>query len=988
MIELKHILILLIVLIVVLVIMQVFMKKIEGVTTTTTTNVDPTETEFQIDTTPSKWVNINEMTTVIQNKYTVTNWSSHIRSIIRLGCSFQILDETTKTWRTTSFLVLNIIPKTRQSCIRVFNIQRRGFTNNCRSITSYNTSYETKSVTTEDIKKARYFKIEINDYRTLIEQLVNDFEITNDDNLNKAITFSNSDAFKTIEGMDTVQKSTGKSVLYDKQVDIIRNKGYIVDDDELSNLLNRFSSSGKTISDLVYYIDAMQSFGVNSEKDATLLIQFFNRNLNPKNQNYLLLEKLITEYFPNYGIKRISDILEQSTSNDIQPGPFTSAIERLKLQNMQLFPTTSNANNSVLEKLKNIHGITIPTNGKGPTGYYMEEFFDAFNVHGVNPETFFNKIYDTYNTLKIQNSNKQISNTLNTIKTFDNSNIVNAFGRLNSSLSEMKMQNLNEYITYAEILKTTFNSSSSMSDFGTMKTIWSDFKKYYNEYLKDIPEFKQDGPIVPETLSKFFNIVEDYYDKNSTKNNGLKFFNVKISEFYPFFNALNSYKLNFSSLQIYIQQGLTCESFLTSNRTGNTDNFSTIESDVDTINNQITKFLNFISSIFTGKREGLTSYPDIMILTAFNINDFSEKQLGEFEQQLIGLGVNNIDPNADTWTNITSFLTVMVENGIQYNSFNDFTKMMTNFGAENIVKWYSVMNKVVSIKIRGIVNITNFLNEITTFGVRYSSNFDAFIQNISKLKPNFYSGNLSPLTVFLSDMKRIGFTYETPEKTTTTNNFIFYLEKMGITLDMYSSKGQFKLQNCAALPSSFPSLFVNALYNFSNTSGTEYRHDMYDIKTPNLIESVPRCNMVDNIQEAYMLSKNISEYNGRPALIRQNLQTIIAFFYKEELDEIKAKSQTYMSIEKRLSLMNGVSSGIIRFSAQFNPTDMSAYNMYNSIASFITVFPALSFQYLSNEIHITCNDGVSCQYDIYVDPKYAYSRASTREQTINLRQLN
>jgi hypothetical protein len=161
-------------------------------------------------------------------------------------------------------------------------------------------------------------------------------------------------------------------------------------------------------------------------------------------------------------------------------------------------------------------------------------------------------------------------------------------------------------------------------------------------------------------------------------------------------------------------------------------------------------------------------------------------------------------------------------------------------------------------------------------------------------------------------------------------------------------------------------------------------------KSPDLIESVPVCNMVDNIQEAYMLCKNIDEYNGKQTIIRQNVQNIIAFFYKEELDDIKAKSPKYKSMENRLSLMNEVSVGIIRFSSQFNPTDMSAYKLYTSIASFITVFPALAFQYISNEIHIKCNNNNNdsngeCQYDIYVDPKYSFSKASTREKPFSLR---
>jgi hypothetical protein len=388
--------------------------------------------------------------------------------------------------------------------------------------------------------------------------------------------------------------------------------------------------------------------------------------------------------------------------------------------------------------------------------------------------------------------------------------------------------------------------------------------------------------------------------------------------------------------------------------------------------------------MFSITREGLPNYPDVMVMDAFGINDFSEQQLGEFEKRLIGLGVNDIDPNADTWTNIMSFLKVMALNGIRYNGFDAFITVMTNFGANKILDWYSVMEQTTRIRIGGITNITNFLNEITKFGIRYTSNFNEFTTNITKLKPNFYSGNLSPLISFLSDMRLIGFTYETPEKTITTNGFISYLEKLGITFDMYSSTVKFRLPSCSYLPSKFPSLLVNALYNYSNASGTEYGHNMHDIKTPNLIESVPVCNMVDNMQEAYMLCKNISEYNGKQTIIRQNIQTIIAFFYKEELNEIKAKSKKYTSMENRVSLMNGVSVGILRFSEQFNPTDMPAYNLYTSIASFITVFPALTFQYISNEIHIKCNDG-SCQYDIYVDPKYSFCKASIRNPTISLR---
>lgn len=994
MIDLKHILILIIVLIVVVfIIINVIPKKIEGATTTSTNittntiNVDPTVTDkYEIDTTPSKWLNKKEMENVVnENGYYVKDWSSHIRLIVKLGCSFMILDEKTQTWKKTYVSVPINTPVTSKFCIM----------KQCNTITTYKTSYETKELSVEEIKQAKYFKIDIADYATLIQQLKTNFKITNDKLLSEAITFSK-EGFDTIEGMDAVQKINGTPVLHFNPIEITNKykDSYTINEDEISNLLQRFSSSRKTIGDLEYYIEAMISFDVTSEQEAVALIEFFNSQLNPTKQDYLPLEKLIAEYFNKYEIKK-SDILDIAT---LQPGQFTNVIKKFNLQNIQLFPTTRNAENSMLEKLYNIHGINIPTIGKDNFGhYYMEDFFDAFITYGINPYKFFKDIYTNYKNLKIQNSSKNISNTLNAISTFDTNNIVNAFNNLITSLQSIGMKSLDVYMTYAEILKNTFNSSS-MPYFGVMTRIWDEFKTYYNTYLKDIDDFKQkeEGPIVPETLRKFFQFVEDYYKNNKPKNNGSpKYFNVQILEFYWFFIVLNSYKADIDSLKRDIELGSTCESLLTNRRTGasnSLEKFSSMEPEPEIdafsyINKQITKILNYISNMFSITREGLPNYPDVMVMSFFGINNFSQSQLGEFEKRLIELGVNDINPNADTWTNIMSFLKVMALNGIRYNGFDEFITVMKNFGANKILDWYSVMEQTANIKIRGITNVTNFLNEITKFGIRYTSNFKEFTTNITKLKPDFYSGNLSPLTSFLSDMRRIGFTYETPEKTITTNGFISYLEKLGITLAMYSSTVKFRLQkNCPDLPIEFPSLLVNALYNYSNTRGTEYGHNMNDIKTPDLIESVPVCNMVDNMQEAYMLCKNINEYNGKQTIIRQNVQNIIAFFYKEELEEIKAKSPKYKSMENRVSLMNGVSVGIIRFSKQFYPTDMSAYNLYTSIASFITVFPALAFQYISNEIHIKCNniDG-SCQYDIYVDPKYSFCRASKTDLTINLR---
>ena len=121
--------------------------------------------------------------------------------------------------------VLNIKPTKEQKC--KLTLKNWKHTKTCETITTNKTSYEPKSVSVEDIKKSKYFKIDINDYRTLIDQLVNDFKITTDKLLSEAITFSRSESFKTIEGLDSnaaVQKITGKNVLYDRVIELIKNK--------------------------------------------------------------------------------------------------------------------------------------------------------------------------------------------------------------------------------------------------------------------------------------------------------------------------------------------------------------------------------------------------------------------------------------------------------------------------------------------------------------------------------------------------------------------------------------------------------------------------------------------------------------------------------------------------------------------------------------------------------------------------------------------
>ena len=987
----KYLVFFLILLIVVVLFISTLLNNIEGArprtiienrqVSTKQTDIDPTTGNVPINTAVHLWTNIGEMRNIArQYKYIVSDWSSHLNLIInKIGCNFSILDKTTNTWIRVEMQYR--VPTINKVCKRIFK----------RTICSSSVSYVMRTNTQRrmNVSNARFYKIDIQDYRVLMEQIANEYNIRNDAELRKAIRFSASEGFETIEGFNenqiknatTLDKYNRKPVAFQKAIDNINQNDYTVSERQFAGMLKQYASSGKTNSDFKNYITAMKQFGLNREEDANVLKQFIKSRLTQNNKQPVNIEVLITTYFPSYGITNVSDIVDVTNRT---PGPFTNTIQRLGLMKQNIFPTNANKDNCIMEKLKRINGITIRTVGKNSQNhYYMNDFFDAFNSYNVRPMKFFRKIYQKYVDLSIQMSIKPIDETLYYIQTFG-PDMETAFNNMQKILGELSMQSLNEYITYVDVIKVRFVNTSRPNATVLVK-IWKDFVRYYREvaYGKDV---KLDDPVTVTTLSRVLTEIEDWYSSNKPPEiTSSTYFNVTIDEFQSFFEILYTKKYNIEALKRDIRFGSTCKRFLTST---NKESFTSsmkhkTEETEDTVFTKIQHFIENLFGVFFTDKEGAQTISDSTLLSSFGINEFTE-ELGQLETKLLQLDINSLNRNVDTQTNMMRFIQIMVKNGIVYRDMDGLIEILNQFEVKNVVEWIDVLKYLSKINISGVENIKAFLSKIVKFGVVKGDKFKLFLEYIYRFGADFSSVTINAFNNFIDDMIRFGFTYHTPVKINVTNTVITYLVTSGIRINTYTTR-PLQIPNCNPLNvDNFPSIFLNDLYNYSKISGTPYPNNMYDVQNPDFIVSIPSCDIIEMMQQAHMLINRLDKYNNYNAILHPNIINIISFFYKEEVDEIKQESQFYSSFENRVNMMNGVSSAIIRYADTIKLRDQIAYKLYNNIGVFLTIFPALSFQYFSSEIRSTCMNG-KCRFDDYVNPNNTTCKASTKDPTVNYR---
>jgi len=328
---------------------------------------------------------------------------------------------------------------------------------------------------------------------------------------------------------------------------------------------------------------------------------------------------------------------------------------------------------------------------------------------------------------------------------------------------------------------------------------------------------------------------------------------------------------------------------------------------------------------------------------------------------------------------------------ITFNDLEEFVKLMQDFGANEIQKWYKVLDKLSDVKIRGFDNVKTFILLITGFGVRYEPTFIPFMEIIMQFGADF-STSLDTIIDFVGDMKYVGYMYDRNQM--EVDGLINYFIRCRYTLDTYrggsstNSSGMYSSVACAKdpkimPPTGLPQLLVRTFYEYKSPN---YSNRLYDIRTISLLDNLPFCDVIDSMHQAYMLANNddnITSYNGVTQNFIPNATLVTAFFYKEEFFQILNKPSAYTD-EKVVLIMRDIANGMDRYAITIKdkPEYFDSYVIYISLAKTTRSFPAVTFQYMSNLIATTCKDGcldLKQSYSKYIDAGSSYSKADTSD---------
>lgn len=953
----------------------------------------------------NNWTELENMKKVCElHNYFVDKWDDHIRLLIKdISVPFQTKKFNQQNWTTYQYdiyqkKIIEYPCKVNESywvgC--GFRNRYKCYKTRQKNSTCKNNSYELvqKEFILSENNEGYEFKFE--GYDKFISDLVKN-NIKNDKDLSKTDILNDSN-FTTMEGFeyagdkDKIKLSNDKFVVNDKIIDtILSENSYEVESTDLHNFIKKFTKSGNTLSDMRRYIKTMQNFGINDETVAKEFTQTIYDKLNPQKRTYVDVETLMNTYLPKYGLKSVIDFVDKHDN-----GPFSQIIISNDIHNLSipLFPTTQDSTNCVMEKMTMISGVNIPTTGMDGQLYNIDEFFRAFRTHGVSAQDFFNRIYETYSTLNIKSSPEKIKPTLQTyILSIKPDNLINSFDELKIRLNPNNLNmSFNEYIRLIVILKrrVSFNKNQIVD-------IWNSFKTYYKTYDSSTT----DNKITSETLEKWFSEIETFYTENSPlKSESSTFFTINGGDFLTFVkNVLISGSYNMSDIKRDITIGLSYSKLISTYNNNATSQQKTNKSPFTSMNPIIKSnpleylyelILIGVRELFGDLYEGAEtmdssklSQSDINTLNSFEITSFSDGTLRTLEMQLINADIKNIDPNKTIWNNMMTFVGAMVKIQITNSNFTQFIELMKNFKANTIKDWFIVLDKLTPISIKKFSGVETFISKITEFGIYYTSHFELFLDKLNNFGANFAATGLQPLVTFLNDMKAVGFTYSTPSGVQSVNNIIDFFSNNKISLNGYSSNSRITIPTCnASLPAEFGHKLVMALYEYKTAN---YSNQLYDIQTPNLFNSAPLCDRIAAMQQAYMLCKHLNNNNDIPSVIIPNMTLIISFFYKEELDAFLGNNG-YADISKRVSMMQDVGSAIARYANEFKNDHPREFDLYTSISTVFKTFPALTFQYISEDIMSKCGNG-NCTYNQYVDCKYSFCKACSTNQTTNYRSL-
>lgn len=790
--------------------------------------------------------------------------------------------------------------------------------------------------------------------------------------------------FTTMEGFVT-PKAVGIPITNLKEnvginqniINKLKQKNFIVTEEEYQAWITQLVKSGVSVDK---YLEYGTRFGIHSENDISKFLSNFKTlfNIPIKLPSIaIIIVTIILGYFRIKTIDNYNSFSELAIRYELNkvPSPLFLTMNVLKTINVYWTDYTSfftvwQSNNISTKDTINII-INVLTD-------------QTFNYqYNGNPAQLGELIqFVMYSGLDI--SSIQIPDPVTAFTTFKN------------TLKELNVT-YSTYMSYYGKLQNVVGIQQKIMN------ILPTFKTYYdNVAYSDDPKHKFENPVTVNTIFNDFIYVIDppgstvppYFTPCGADFNT---FLTKITKA-PFTVAkIIAHKHNYSSSND-TSTGETYCKFME----GGFEDFNTYYStkDESDISSQIYTYIkNFLynitpSVLFTKtKIEGATTAElkqsnSTLYQTFFQSENYDDK-LDDLSEELKKRGLVGSD-------NIVLFVNSFVDANIYYADYSKICKVFDEFNDGVTIPINSLQEIISSLASIGITSsdgIIQFISNISkNFRVKYKK-LNNLLDDMIRFNMGSKSVNISAVNQFILDMISIKAYYSNKNDIDKIQKIIAFFISMHISLGdyYYGQKSQNKINqfnndnikcDTISLPANFPSLFINSLNRY-NKSTNSYRNELHDIINPPDLD-VQRCDKIDAIQEVYMLTNGLQTYNERISVILTNITVIISFVYKEEMDAIINNSTSYNNIQLRISMMNDIANGMIRYSGTFKDRQ-DMIDLYNKIARFLKMYPVLSFQYISNEIMSKCNNSEECLYSYYVNPLYTECKASTVNSVINYR---
>ena len=386
-------------------------------------------------------------------------------------------------------------------------------------------------------------------------------------------------------------------------------------------------------------------------------------------------------------------------------------------------------------------------------------------------------------------------------------------------------------------------------------------------------------------------------------------------------------------------------------------------------------FLESLSNMFTRVKDflvgreametGSNQIPDELVLRNFGITKGSELETIRGSMQTYTQNKKLSKTNTD-WDNMITLMSVLTNVGVTSANWADFQPLMTNFAGKDVNIWVEVLSAMAKLNISAYEDFAEFIGILTSFKVKYNTNFAVFMQVLKEWGFDIPPGTpikntliFENFKLFIRDMQMtLGYTYET--NSTQVNTIIAFLTMSGYKLKDYTS-------------GSVPRNLIIKLQQHSSASKSN-PNGLNDILKYTAIQPGYTTNMT--IQDAV---KNIMIHVDKNPedVISKQLTYITSFLSLDEFNSIKGKK---FDASKILPTMQSISPGMVAYNLTTNSREKANYEKVQQILS---VFPHTVFQYISDIIVMNAgaSNGVNNVMNTSVNPSGAASNFSSRPPT-------